>query len=123
MELLHRWVFRWMNDLQYSNAYGTNEMSITDATSRGYNASSEYLDRGGNSPFIFHFFFLMGKGLVCIWIWNEKLKLFYYSDYFCYYLWVSLHFLILFRGLIVLFQLTFTFIYSTFSNKFSVSAE
>ena len=32
-------------------------------------------------------------------------------------------FLLLFMGLTVLFQLTFTFIYSTFSNKFSVSAK
>ena len=54
---------------------------------------------------------------------NEKWKLFHYLAYFCYYLWVSLHFLILFMGFTVLFQQTFTFIYSTFSNKFSVSAK
>ena len=42
-------------------------------------------------------------------------NLFYYLVYFCYYLWVLLHFLVLFIGLIVLFQLTFTFIYNTFS--------
>ena len=45
---------------------------------------------------------------------------FYYLVYFCYYLWVSLHILILFMNLTVLFQLTFTFIYSTFNKKFSV---
>ena len=39
-------------------------------------------------------------------------NLFYYSAYFCYYLWVLLHFLILFMSLTVLSQLTFTFIYS-----------
>ena len=50
-------------------------------------------------------------------------NLFYYSAYFCYYLWVLLQFLILFIGLIVLFRLTFTFIYSIFSKKFSVSAK
>ena len=50
-------------------------------------------------------------------------NLFYYLAYFCYYSWVSLHFLILFVGFIVLFQLTFTFIYSTFSKKFSVSVK
>ena len=48
---------------------------------------------------------------------NEKLKLFYYLTYFFYYL---CHFLILFIDHTVLFQLIFTFIYSTFSNKFSV---
>ena len=50
-------------------------------------------------------------------------NLFYYSTYFCYYSWVSLHFLVLFMSLFVLFQLIFTFIYSTFSKKFSVSAK
>ena len=39
-------------------------------------------------------------------------NLFYYSAYFCYYSWASLHFSILFIGPIVLFQLIFTFIYS-----------
>ena len=52
-----------------------------------------------------------------------KVSLFYYSTYFCYYSWVILHFLVLFMGLTVLFQLTFTFIYSTFSKKFSVLAK
>ena len=55
--------------------------------------------------------------------WDEKLKLFYYLTYFCYYLRVSLHFLVLFMDPTVLFQRTFNFIYSTFSNKFSVSAK
>ena len=38
-------------------------------------------------------------------------NLFYYSAYFCYYLWVSLHFLVLFMSFIIPFQLIFTFIY------------
>ena len=50
-------------------------------------------------------------------------SLFYYLAYFCYYLWVSLHFLVLFMSPIVLFQLTFTFIYLIFGKKFSVSAK
>ena len=50
-------------------------------------------------------------------------NLFYYSTYFYYYSWVALYFLILFIGLIVLFQLTFTFIDSIFSKMFSVSAK
>ena len=54
---------------------------------------------------------------------NEKWKLFYYSVYFYYYLWVPLNFLVLFMGFTVLFQLTFIFIYSTFSNKFSISTK
>ena len=45
-------------------------------------------------------------------------NLFYYSVYFYYYLWVSLHFLILFIDPTVLFYLIFTFIYSTFRKKF-----
>ena len=47
-------------------------------------------------------------------------NLFYYLIYFYYYLWVSLYFLVLFTSPTVLFQLTFTFIYSTFNKKFSV---
>ena len=50
-------------------------------------------------------------------------NLFHYSDYFCYYLLVSLRFLVLFMSLIVLFQLIFTFIYSPFNQKFSISAK
>ena len=50
-------------------------------------------------------------------------NLFYYLVYFCYYLWVSLYFLVLFMGLTILFQLTFTFIYNTFSKKCSVLAK
>ena len=50
-------------------------------------------------------------------------NLFYYLVYFCYYLWVSLYFLVLFMGLTILFQLTFTFIYNTFSIKCSVLAK
>ena len=41
----------------------------------------------------------------------------YYSAYFFYYSQVSLHFLVLFMSPIILFQHTFTFIYSTFSKK------
>ena len=52
---------------------------------------------------------------------DYKASLFYYLVYFCYYSWVSLYFLVLFISLNVLFQLTLTFIYSTFSKKFSVS--
>ena len=45
-------------------------------------------------------------------------NLFYYSADFYYYSWVPLYFLVLFMSLTVLFQLTFTFIYSTFNKKF-----
>ena len=38
-----------------------------------------------------------------------------------YYSWTLLHFLVLFMNPTVLFQLTFTFIYNTFSKKFLVS--
>ena len=63
--------------------------------------------------------------LVCIW---QKLFLSTYFTIqfifcFCYYLWALQYFLILFMGLTVLFQLTFTFIYSTFSKKLSVSTK
>ena len=47
-------------------------------------------------------------------------NLFYYSAYFSYYSWVSLHFLVLFMSHTILFQLIFTFIYSTFTKKFLV---
>ena len=47
-------------------------------------------------------------------------NLFYYSAYFCYYSWDPLHFLVLFMGLTVLFQLIVIFIYSTFNKKFSI---
>ena len=50
-------------------------------------------------------------------------NLFYYLAYFCYYSWVPLQFFVLFINPTILFQLTFTFIYSTFSKKFSVSAK
>ena len=43
--------------------------------------------------------------------------------YFYYYLWVLQYFLVLFIGFTVLFQLIFTFIYSTFSKKISISAK
>ena len=51
---------------------------------------------------------------------KKLFSLFYCSVYFCYYSWAPLHFLVLFMGLSLLFQLTFTFIYSTFSKKCSV---
>ena len=44
-------------------------------------------------------------------------NLFYYLVYFCYYLWVPLHFLILFMDLIVLFQLTFYLYLQYFQQK------
>ena len=49
---------------------------------------------------------------------DEKWKLFHYSVYFYYYSWPPLHFLTLFIGPTILFQLIFTFIYSTFNNNF-----
>ena len=49
--------------------------------------------------------------------------LFYYLIYFNYYLWALLYFLILFIDLIILFQLTFTFIYNTFNKKISISTK
>ena len=49
---------------------------------------------------------------------NESLV--YYLAYFCYYSQASLHFLVLFMDLTILFWLTFTFIYSIFNKKFSV---
>ena len=52
--------------------------------------------------------------------WIIFINLFYYSIYFYYYSWVLLHFLVLFMGLTILFQLTFTFIYGIFNKKFSV---
>ena len=45
--------------------------------------------------------------------------LFYYLAYFYYYSWVPSHFLVLFMSSIILSQLTFSFIYSTFRKKFS----
>ena len=59
---------------------------------------------------------------VCIWHGLKKL-VFYFFIFFIYYLWVPLHFLVLFMSLTVLFQLPFSFIYNIFSKKFSVSAK
>ena len=42
---------------------------------------------------------------VCIGHWLRKQDFFYYSAWFCYYLWVLLHFLVLFIDPIILFQL------------------
>ena len=51
-------------------------------------------------------------------------SLFYYiANYFLYYLWVPLYFLILFIGHTILLQLIFTFIYSIFNKKFSISVK
>ena len=50
-------------------------------------------------------------------------NLFYYSTYFCYYSWALLHLLVLFIDPAILFLPSFTFIYSTFSKKISVSAK
>ena len=55
--------------------------------------------------------------------WIIFSNLFYYSAYFCYYSWVTLHFLVLFIDPTILFQLTFTFIYSTFNKKILVLAK
>ena len=46
-------------------------------------------------------------------------NLFYYSVYFYYYSWALLYFLILFMGLTVLFQLTFTTVLLTKVFSFS----
>ena len=45
------------------------------------------------------------------------------KDYFCQLILLFSLFLLLFMGLTVLFQLTFTVIYSTFNKKFSVSTK
>ena len=69
------------------------------------------------------------KKILSLWLLLGALKffiftnLFYYLTYFWYYSWLSLPFLVLFMGLTVLFLLTFTFIYSIFSKKFSVSVK
>ena len=78
----------------------------------------------------FNFFFsrektrllgVIGPSHVGACVSRKKLfSLFYCSVYFCYYSWAPLHFLVLFMGPTLLFQLTFTFIYSTFSKKCSV---
>ena len=66
--------------------------------------------------FIFsHLFFIAPK--ITLSVCLAKIKK---SFYFYYYLWVSLYFLVLLMSLTVLFQLTFTFIYSTFNKKFSI---
>ena len=59
----------------------------------------------------------------CLFGMINFVNLFYYSTYFCYYSQVSLYFLVLFMGSTILFQLTFTFIYSIFNKKFSVSTK
>ena len=64
------------------------------------------------------------KKLKCVYLTKIIFtNLFYYSAYFFYYSCTLLHFLVLFMDLTVLFQLTFTFIYSIFSKNFSVSTK
>ena len=59
------------------------------------------------------------KSIYDVSIWQRLFLL----AYFCYYSWVPLYFWVLFMSLTILFQLTITFIYSTFSKKFSISAK
>ena len=69
-----------------------------------------------------------GNVLITLWLCLKsdfKVSLFYYLIYFCYYLtyfyyysWIVLF--VLFISFTVLFQLSFTFIYNTFSKKFSI---
>ena len=73
----------------------------------------------------------MGHASSILVIWNQNMMLwlehFLWSSvslawlilliYFCYYSWILLHFLVPFMSLTILFQLTFTFIYGTFSKK------
>ena len=72
-------------------------------------------------------FSVLVKYIISRRIFNVRLtniifvNFFYYSAYFLYFSWVSLHFLLLFMDFTILFQLTFTFIYSTFSKKNLVS--
>ena len=59
--------------------------------------------------------------LILFTVFSVKSQIFfYYLAYFYYYSWVSLHFLILFMDPAILFQLLFSFIYSTFSKFFLV---
>ena len=52
----------------------------------------------------------------CLRVWNKSSPIATIYGLYCYIL-------VLFMSLIVLFQLIFTFIYSTFNNEFSVSAK
>ena len=70
-----------------------------------------------SSLFLLWFWFVPFWVIVCL-VKIIFANLFYYSSYFCYYSWVPLHFLKLFTSLTILFQLTFTFIYSIFSKSF-----
>ena len=66
--------------------------------------------------FIFsHLFFIAPKITLSVCLAKIKKPIYFY-----YYLWVSLYFLVLLMSLTVLLQLTFTFIYSTFSKKISI---
>ena len=59
----------------------------------------------------------------CVFGLEWKIKIILLFSLFLLLFMTSLYFLVLFMGLTVLFQLTFTFIYNIFSNKFSVSAK
>ena len=52
-----------------------------------------------------------------------KIKIISLFSLFYYYLWILLYFLVLFIGYIVLFQLTFTFIYNIVCNNFPISVK
>ena len=59
---------------------------------------------------------------VCVWI-PMKIKIILLFNLFLLLFMGLLHFFVLFVSSAVLFQLIFTFIYSIFSNKFSVLAK
>ena len=75
------------------------------------------LQRVSYSIFFYRFMFLI-LALVCL-----KIQFFLLFSLFCYYLLILLYFFILFMGLTELFQLLFSFIYSNFSKKFSISTK
>ena len=75
------------------------------------------LQKVSYSFFFYRFMFLI-LALVCL-----KIQFFLLFSLFCYYLLILLYFLILFMGLTELFQLLFSFIYSNFSKKFSISTK
>ena len=66
---------------------------------------------------------MLTNEIKCAFDMMKFVNLFYSLIYFCYYLWALLHFLVLFIGLNMLFQLIFTFIYIIFSKKISILAK
>ena len=74
-------------------------------------------------PFCWTLFQLLQKQLSVRLGWVEIFSLFAILAYFCYYLWVPLHVLILFMSPIVLFSLFFNLFFYTFSKKFSISTK